>query len=551
MHFNKMSIYQIYPRSFYDSNGDGVGDLAGITAKLDYLKELGIDMIWITPFFLSPQRDNGYDVADYYQIDPLFGTMADFEELLAKGKALGIEFMLDMVFNHTSTEHAWFQSALAGDEAKQAYYIFRDGAEIPTNWLSKFGGSAWQYVSHLDKHYLHLFDVTQADLNWKNEAVRQELIKVINYWIDKGVMGFRFDVINLIDKGDFIDDNHGDGRKYYTDGVRVNDYLTELNKLSFGKNPTMVTVGEMSSTTIEAAVGYSARLENRLRMIFNFHHLKVDYEAGEKWSVKQFSLVELKKILFDWQLGVQAGDGWQALFWSNHDQPRVVSRFGASDPAYRVISAKMLANAMYLLRGTPFIYQGEEIGLPNASFMDIHQYRDVETHNYYQILREKGLVHDAVMKILAVKSRDHGRTPMPWSGGDAHAGFSTTEPWLGLIEAYRDINVEDALQDNNSIFYHYKELIAMRKAYSIISEGEIIPHLMEHSQLMVYERRLFPQRLLVITNFSKNNVALDLSTVALEEFLFGDMLLHNYTYSVVQNSTLHLRPYESLCFALI
>ena len=427
--FSSKVVYQIYPKSFMDSNGDGQGDLRGIIEKLDYLKELGVDYLWLTPVFVSPQNDNGYDVADYRSIDPRFGTMDDMEELIRESDKRGMGLMLDMVFNHTSTDHEWFQKALAGDEKYQNYYIFRDGTpdQVPTNWQSKFGGSAWEYVPSLGKWYLHLFDVSQADLNWDNPEVRDELKKVILYWKEKGVKGFRFDVVNLISKPDtFENDYEGDGRRFYTDGPHVHEYLKELTR-DTGID-SMITVGEMSSTTLENCIRYSSPEEKELSMCFSFHHLKVDYKNGDKWALMEPDRMALKKLFEKWQTGMQEGNGWNALFWCNHDQPRTVSRFGDEDKYWKE-SAEMLAASIHLMRGTPYIYQGEELGMTNAHYTSISQYRDVESLNYYKILLDQGKTEEEALTILAARSRDNGRTPLQWSGGE-NAGFTEGTPWL-------------------------------------------------------------------------------------------------------------------------
>ncbi len=417
--FKKSVVYQIYPKSFYDSNGDGLGDLRGVTEKLDYIKELGADYIWLTPFFVSPQRDNGYDVEDYYRVDPRYGTMEDLEELIREADKRGISLMLDMVFNHTSSRHEWFQKALAGDQKYKDYYIFRKGPKPgvpPTNWESKFGGSAWEYVEQFDEYYLHLFDVSQPDLNWDNPEVRRELQKVIRFWMDKGVRGFRFDVVNLVSKGAFQDDYEGDGRRFYTDGPKIHEYLRELNETTFGTDARIITVGEMSSTTLENCYQYAGEDGKELSMVFSFHHLKVDFMGNEKWVMVPFDFQKLKQILFDWQTHMAEHHAWNAVFWCNHDQPRVVSRFGNTGEYWKE-SAKMLATVVHCLRGTPYIYQGEELGMTNPGFTDITQYRDVESLNHFQILQEKGLTEENAYQILQIHSRDNSRTPVQWTAG--------------------------------------------------------------------------------------------------------------------------------------
>ena len=371
--FKNKVVYQVYLKSFCDSNGDGEGDLKGITSKLDYLQELGVELLWSTPFFPSPQRDNGYDVSDYCAVDPRFGTMEELEELIAEADKRNIGLMFDMVFNHTSTEHELFQKALAGDEKYQNYYIFKDGTpdKIPTNWVSKFGGPAWEYVPSRGKWYLHLFDVTQADLNWENPEVREELKNVLRFWKTKGIKGFRFDVVNLISKPEIFENDYiGDGRRFYTDGRHVHEFLKEM--VRDAGIADMTTVGEMSSTSLDNCVRYTAPKEQELSMVFSFHHLKVDYKDGDKWSLMTADLMKLKDLFCTWQEGMQAEDGWNAVFWCNHDQPRAVSRFGNEDKYWKE-SAKMLAAAIHLMRGTPYIYQGEEIGMTNPHYSNHHQ----------------------------------------------------------------------------------------------------------------------------------------------------------------------------------
>jgi len=487
--FSDKVIYQIYPKSFKDSNGDGFGDLGGILEQLDYLADLGVDYLWLTPVFPSPQRDNGYDVADYCAIDSRFGTMAHMEELITESGRRGMGIMLDMVFNHTSTSHPWFQKALAGEKEYQDYYMFREGTpdRCPTNWQSKFGGPAWEYVPALGKWYLHLFDVTQADLNWDNPRVREELKAVIRFWKDKGVRGFRFDVINLVSKPEILqNDPAGDGRRFYSDGPRIHDYLKELVRdTGIGE---MVTVGEMSSTTLDNCIRYSSPGEQELSMCFNFHHLKTDYQNGDKWSLMEPDRMALKKLFQKWQLGMEEGGGWNALFWCNHDQPRIVSRLG-DEGQYRKESAKMLAAAIHLMRGTPYIFQGEELGMTNAHYQDISQYRDVESLNYYQILLNQGKTRREALKILAARSRDNSRTPMQWSAKE-HAGFTTGTPWIGITDNYQTINVENQKHDSDSVHAFYKRLIALRKEKKVISQGRIAFLEEDNPDVLAYERIL-------------------------------------------------------------
>ncbi|MDD4850538.1 MAG: alpha,alpha-phosphotrehalase [Gemmiger sp.] len=510
--FQKSTVYQIYPKSFLDTTGSGQGDLPGVTAKLDYLRWLGVDYLWLTPFFTSPQKDNGYDVADYYAIDPAYGTMADFDTLLAEATRRGMGVMLDMVFNHTSTAHRWFQKALTGDPDAMNFYIFRDGRGKdgllpPTNWQSKFGGSAWAYLPGLKKWYLHLFDESQADLNWENPAVREALAEVLRFWKAKGVSGFRFDVVNLISKPQlFADSDTDDGRHYYTDGPHVHEYLQEL--VQRGGIADLLTVGEMSSTSIENCILYTAPARRELAMCFNFHHLKVDYQDGDKWSLMPFDFDALQTLLFDWQRGMQNGDGWNAVFWCNHDQPRIVSRFG--DPVrYPKESAKMLATAIHCLRGTPFIYQGEELGMTNAGFTAIGQYVDVESLNYYHILLRQGQTPPQALAVLAARSRDNARTPMQWTAGE-QAGFTTGTPWLGVNPNCATLNVESEMADPDSVLWYYRTLVALRKEYPVLAAGDITPLPAVGKGVLAYQRHLGPQCVTVLCNFYPNTVEIAL-----------------------------------------
>ena len=538
--FHDKVVYQIYPKSFCDTNGDGLGDLPGVTAKLDYLKDLGVDYLWLTPFFPSPQRDNGYDVADYRAIDPRFGAMEDLETLVREADKRGIGLMLDMVFNHTSTAHAWFQKALAGDKKYQDYYIFKDGTpdKIPTNWVSKFGGPAWEYLPSLGKWYLHLFDVTQADLNWENPAVRAELADILRFWKGKGIKGFRFDVVNLISKPEVYEDDHqGDGRRFYTDGRNVHKYLQEL--VAAGGIDGMITVGEMSSTSLENCIGYTNPDRHELSMSFSFHHLKVDYKNGDKWSLMPPDRMALKNLFTQWQEGMEAGNGWNALFWCNHDQPRAVSRFG-DEGQYWKESAKMLGTATHMMRGTPYIYQGEEIGMTNAHYQSIDQYKDVESLNYYKILQQQGKSPAEALEILAQRSRDNGRTPMQWDAS-AHAGFTTGTPWLEEVSNYKTINAAAQVGDPDSIYSYYKELVALRKREPVISEGKIQFLYKEDADLLAYRRWNDAEEALVVCNLTGHE-----APVALPEgWDSAVQLLGNYPAPAARAS---LRPYE--CWVL-
>ena len=543
--FKDKVVYQIYPKSFYDSNGDGVGDLNGVTEKLDYLKSLGVDFLWLTPFFKSPQRDNGYDVADYMSVEPMFGTMADAERLIREAEKRGIGLMLDMVFNHTSTAHAWFQKALAGDKKYQDYYIFREGGPDapPTNWQSKFGGSAWKYVPQLKKWYLHLFDVSQADLNWENPAVREELKNVINFWKGKGVKGFRFDVVNLISKPALLEDDlQGDGRRFYTDGPRVHEFIHELVRdTGLAEN---ITVGEMSSTTLEHCIRYSAPENGELGMVFNFHHLKIDYKNGDKWQMQSPDLKQLRDLFCTWQTGMERDGGWNAVFWCNHDQPRIVSRLG-NDQLYWKESAKMLATCIHLLRGTPYIYQGEELGMTNAYFDDIRQYRDVESLNYHDILL-KSLPEKQVTAILQARSRDNSRTPMQWSS-NPNAGFTDGTPWIAVPEYKPEANADDEENDPLSILNYYRRLVRLRKEQPVIASGSIRFVYPDQAGLVAYERQLNEQRLLVLCNFTETTLSLPLE----EGWGNARCLIDSYEQPPrITSNSLALRPYEGCALLL-
>lgn len=538
--FGDKVIYQIYPKSFKDSNSDGFGDIRGITEKLDYLKSLDIDYIWITPFFLSPQKDNGYDIASYLEIDPGFGTMDDFTRLVKEADKRDIGIMLDMVFNHTSTEHIWFKKALLGEEKYKNYYIFKDSPrdKAPTNWQSKFGGSAWEYCEVLKKWYLHLYDVSQADLNWENKELREELKEIIRFWKEKGVKGFRFDVINVISKPEVFEDDYiGDGRRFYTDGPHVHEYLKELVRDT--NIQALVSVGEMSSTSIEHCIRYSKPEEGELSMCFNFHHLKVDYKDGNKWELANTDIKKLREIFKEWQEKMAEGGGVNALFWCNHDQPRIVSRMG-NEGEYFKESAKMLALLIHLMRGTPYIYQGEEIGMTNPHYKDISQYKDVESLNYYSILLEKGLNAKEALKILAERSRDNSRSPMQWSA-ESYAGFSDTQPWLELSDNFDRINVENQINDKNSVLNFYKELIKLRKTNELISRGGIA--FLEtgfDDKLIAYKRYIGDRIVFVYCNLTSDKAVLKTSCSDFK------MLIGNYKDLRYSDSFLELRPYEAV-----
>ncbi|MGG4553237.1 alpha,alpha-phosphotrehalase [Paenibacillus humicus] len=510
------TVYQVYPKSFKDTTGSGTGDIRGVTEKLDYIKGLGIDIVWLQPVYVSPQNDNGYDVADYYNIDPAFGTMEDFDELVRELKRRDMHLMIDIVVNHSSTEHRWFKEAKSSrNNPYRDYYIWRDPAADggpPNNWQSKFGGSAWQYDEGTGQYFLTLFDKTQADLNWENDKVRQEVVDLLTFWAKKGVSGFRMDVINLISKDQSfpMDDGSvppGDGRRFYTDGPRVHEYVKELNAKVFAPY-NLVTVGEMSSTTMEHCIRYSNPDEHEFSMTFNFHHLKVDYPNGQKWELKPYDFEELKQLLSDWQVGMQQGGGWNALFWNNHDQPRALTRF-TDDGEYREESAKLLATTLHGLQGTPYVYQGEEIGMPDPKWNDISEFRDIESLNMYEILMQRGKTPDEAAHIVRVRSRDNSRLPMLWDDSD-QAGFTTGTPWIKIDERYPLINAKSQVEDPESIYHHYRRLIELRKKLPVLTDG-MYERLDEgHPRVYAYARKNAEQILVVISNFSREEVQFEL-----------------------------------------
>ncbi|RLQ96805.1 alpha,alpha-phosphotrehalase [Falsibacillus albus] len=553
--WKKAVVYQIYPKSFNDTTGNGVGDIQGITEKLDYLKKLGVEVIWLTPIYKSPQRDNGYDISDYFGIHEEYGTMEDFDHLLQEAHKRDLKIIMDIVVNHTSTDHEWFQEAKSSkDNPLRDFYIWKDGkpdGSEPTNWQSKFGGNAWKYDEETGQYYLHLFDVTQADLNWENEELREKVYDMMRFWAEKGVDGFRLDVINLISKDqDFPDDDGsvppGDGRKFYTDGPRVHEFMKEMNQEVFSKYD-MLTVGEMSSTSIDHCIKYSNPERNELSMTFNFHHLKVDYPNGEKWSVADFDFLKLKDILSTWQSGMNEGGGWNALFWCNHDQPRIVSRYG-NDGKYRVESAKMLATTIHMMQGTPYIYQGEEIGMTNPKFTSIDEYRDVESLNIYEILQNKGKSNEEILEILRHKSRDNSRTPVQWNKGE-HAGFTEGTPWINVANNFDEINVEKELEDENSVFYHYQKLVELRKTHDIITDGDYNLILADDPQIFAYIRSTDKEKLLVVNNFYGIEAEFTLLAQAgIHEDSKSEILISNYEDSPNNYKQIKLRPYESIVY---
>ena len=529
-------VYQIYPRSFNDSNGDGIGDINGIREKLDYLKELGIDVIWLSPVYKSPNDDNGYDISDYCDIMDEFGTMDDMEKLLKEANEKGIKILMDLVVNHTSDEHKWFIEAKKSKYNKfRDYYIWRDpvNGHEPNNLGSCFSGSAWQYDESTDQYYLHLFSKKQPDLNWENENVRNEVYKMMNFWIDKGIGGFRMDVIDLIGK---VPDEMITGN-----GPKLHDYLQEMNKAAL-EGHDLLTVGETWGATPEIAKLYSNPKRKELSMVFQFEHIGLDQiEGKEKWDVKPLDLLDLKKVLSKWQTELE-GEGWNSLFWNNHDLPRIVSRWG-NDREYRVESAKMLATLLHGMKGTPYIYQGEELGMTNVRFEDINEYNDIETLNMYKDRISKGYSHDEIMASIYAKGRDNARTPMQWDSTE-NAGFTTGKPWLKVNKNYKFINAEDCLQDKDSIFYHYKKLINIRKHNDTIIYGNYKLLLPEDKNVFAYSRELNGDKIVVVCNFYNKEVNLNFN----EDFNNVEILLSNYKDSSILMKDLKLRPYEVIMY---
>ena len=529
-------VYQIYPRSFNDSNGDGIGDINGIREKLDYLKELGIDVIWLSPVYKSPNDDNGYDISDYCDIMDEFGTMEDMDNLLKEANEKGIKILMDLVVNHTSDEHKWFIEAKKSKDNKyRDYYVWRDpvNGHEPNDLGSCFSGSAWQYDELTGQYYLHLFSKKQPDLNWENENVRNEVYKMMNFWIDKGIGGFRMDVIDLIGK---VPDEMITGN-----GPKLHDYLQEMNKAAL-EGHDLLTVGETWGATPEIAKLYSNPKRKELSMVFQFEHIGLDQiEGKEKWDVKPLDLLDLKKVLSKWQTELE-GEGWNSLFWNNHDLPRIVSRWG-NDREYRVESAKMLATLLHGMKGTPYIYQGEELGMTNVRFEDINEYNDIETLNMYKDRISKGYSHDEIMASIYAKGRDNARTPMQWDSTE-NAGFTTGKPWLAVNRNYKFINAEDCLQDKDSIFYHYKKLINIRKHNDTIIYGDYKLLLPEDKNIFAYSRELNGDKIVVVCNFYHNEANLNFK----EDFNNVEILLSNYKDSSILMKDLKLRPYEAIMY---
>lgn len=542
-------VYQIYPRSFCDSNGDGIGDLNGITGKLDYLKELGVDVIWLSPVYKSPNDDNGYDISDYQAIMDEFGTMEDFDRMLATAHEKGIKIMMDLVVNHTSDEHKWFiESRKSTDNPYRDYYIWRPAKEdgsLPNNWGSCFSGPAWEYDKTTDMYFLHLFSKKQPDLNWDNPAVRQDVFDMMNWWLKKGVDGFRMDVISLISKEPGLPDKEPGINGYATfnvsaNGPHVHEYLQEMRQKALN-NADTITVGECSGVTLEEAKKYARSDEKELNMVFQFEHMDVDSdEKAGKWTTRKMDLRDLKKILTRWQKGLQ-DIAWNSLYWENHDQPRSVSRFGNDSDEYREISAKMLATCIHMMQGTPYVYQGEELGMTNCPFNTLDNFRDLESINAFHELTEQGkMTEEDMMAAIGYKGRDNARTPMQWDDS-AYAGFSTATPWIMVNPNYTKINAKDQINREDSVFKYYQKLIKLRHESELIVYGTYDLILDDDKDIYAYIRTLGDEKLIVYCNFSENTREVELP----EEFTNGKVLISNYIDAKV-NHKITLRPYEAI-----
>jgi oligo-1,6-glucosidase len=540
-------VYQIYPKSFKDSNGDGIGDIRGIIQKLDYLKELGVNVLWISPMLESPQDDNGYDISDYRRIYKEYGTMEDYEELLSEAHKRDIRILMDLVVNHTSDEHNWFiESRKSKANPYRDYYIWKDpvNGKEPNNWGGAFGGSAWEYDPQTQMYYMHLFSKKQPDLNWENEKVRQEVYDMMKFWCDKGIDGFRMDVISMISKdqsfpdGEMNNSLYGDFGPYCVHGPRIHEFLQEMNREVLSKYDIM-TVGETSGVTIEEAQKYAGEARNELNMVFQFEHVENGSGDYGKWTTEKYDFKEFKRIMIKWQEELQ-GKAWNSLFLGNHDQPRSVSRFGNDNPAYRETSAKMLATCLHMMQGTPYVYQGEELGMTNVYFDKLEDYRDIESINFFTELTESGLMTpEYMMKCLMLRSRDNARTPMQWDDS-AQAGFTNGAPWIKVNPNYKEINAAQQLEDPNSIFYYYQKLIRLRKEKDIIVYGGFEPLYRDDEQIFAYIRRQDQEKLLTVCNFSDKNAEMEIP----EEFKGAECLITNLDRTVFEGKIV-LKPYEA------
>jgi oligo-1,6-glucosidase len=556
-------VYQIYPRSFADSNADGIGDLRGIIGKLDYLANLGVDVVWVSPFYRSPQDDNGYDISDYQDIEPLFGTLADVDELIEQLHARGMKLVIDVVVNHTSDEHPWFvESRSRRDSPKRDWYWWRPpregmeagalGAE-PTNWSSQFSGSAWELDDASGEYYLHLFSRKQPDLNWENPQVREAVYAMLRWWLARGVDGFRMDVINMISKSLPLQDGpplpwgaYGDGSRYFISGPRIHEFVHELNReVISGHHSSLLTVGEMPGVTVEDAELFTDPSRREIDMVFQFEHVQLDHGPGGRWDLKPLRLLDLKSSFGRWQTGL-AEKGWNSLYWDNHDQPRAVSRFGSDDPAHRVLSAKLLATVLHLHRGTPYVYQGEELGMTNVPFASIEDFKDIASLNYYRHAIESGMDRDQVLKSLRQGSRDNARTPMHWDDS-AYAGFSTGTPWMAVNPNYREINAAAQVDDPSSVFSHYKRLIALRHELPVVSRGDFRMLLPNDENIYAFMRRLGDVELMVLANFSGEAVRAELPDM--EAWADSELVVSNYPdVAAAPAGRVALRAWEAVVY---
>lgn len=538
-------VYQIYPRSFADSNGDGIGDLNGITEHLDYLQDLGVDVIWLSPVYQSPNDDNGYDISDYQAIMSDFGTMEDYDRMLSEAHKRGIKIVMDLVVNHTSDEHQWFvESKKSKDNEYRDYYIWKDGknGKEPNNWGGCFGGSAWEYDKETDMYFLHCFSKKQPDLNWENPKVRKEVFDMMSWWCEKGIDGFRMDVISMISKDPAFPDGevrnglYGDNGPFVCNGPHVHEYLREMNQEVLSKYDIM-TVGEAAGVTIEEAKKYAGETTGELNMVFQFEHVELgDHRIG-KWSAKEVPLKDLREAMNRWQINLE-GKAWNSLFWDNHDQPRAVSRFGDDSPMYREVSAKMLATCLHMMKGTPYIYQGEELGMTNAYFSKLEDYRDIESINAFHEYTENGLAgKEEMMNCLKEISRDNARTPMQWNT-EENAGFTTGTPWIKVNKNYMEINAEAEMAEEDSVYHYYKKLIRLRKENEIMVQGRFVPLLEEDDNIYAYERLWEGEKIVVACNFTKEVQACDLFR-GLED---GRELISNYK----EHKSGVLQPYEAI-----
>ncbi len=543
-------VYQIYPRSFMDSNGDGVGDINGIRSRLSYLKLLGIDVIWLSPVYQSPNDDNGYDISNYRDIMTEFGTLADFEALLNEAHALGIRIVMDLVVNHSSDEHPWFiESRKSADNPYRDYYIWKRGKDgnAPNNWGACFGGSAWEYDAATDMYYLHMFSKKQPDLNWENPRLREEIYDMMTWWGEKGVDGFRMDVITMISKNQSFPDGvlypgsrYGEPGPYVNNGPRVHEFLKEMNRNVISKFDWL-TVGEGAGAGVEDALRYAGSDEDELNMIFTFEHVNLGQSSYGKWSDGSFDFVELKQVLGKWQRGLE-GKAWNSLYWDNHDQPRAVSRFGNDAEEYREVSAKMLATCLHFLKGTPYIYQGEELGMTNRKCRDFSEFRDIEIRNAYRDFVEGGILgEEQMLSYVNAVGRDNARFPMQWDNS-VHAGFTTGTPWIGINENYKTINAASQVEDANSVFSYYRRLIALRHQMEIMVYGRYEALWEEHPDVFAYTRTLGKEQLLIICNFRKEEQTLVLPGKFARN---KTLVISNYHDCICDGDRLHLRAYEA------